>query len=86
MPLYYLWLKEGKISDQGKKVGICLYNITRDTATFDYIENCPDKGGMMYSDDKYRVFDLDQTPQEEMWRVQSLNSKIIFNWLYDRYK
>jgi len=79
LPLYYLWLKEKKISSEGDKIGICEYSIERDTNSFDYIINCPANENLILSLGKYKVFDLNN--QNNLGALDYLTSEKIYSWI-----
>ncbi len=84
LPLYYLLLKEGKISSDGIKVGACDYFINRAPNLYDYIENCPTNNNLILKNKQYRLFNLekDYSTADKLFEVRSDK---IYNWLYDNY-
>lgn len=79
LPLYYLWLREGKIKPGGDKIGICDYSIERASNSFDYIINCLDDEDLLISLDKYKVFTLDN--KKDLRVLDQLTSEKIYSWI-----
>jgi 4-amino-4-deoxy-L-arabinose transferase-like glycosyltransferase len=83
LPLYYLWLREGKISNGGVKLGVCRYSIQRGDNLSDYITNCPDDENLIVSFDEYKVFDLSK--KSDLGNLDYLTEEKIYNWVFKRY-
>lgn len=79
LPLFYLWLREGKIKPEGDKIGICHYSIERDINLFDYIIDCPDNENLIISLDQYKVFDLNQNTN--LSGLDYLTQEKIYDWV-----
>lgn len=72
LPLYYLYLKEGKISDQGKKIGAC-----------ENVALCPTEIPPGIVKDSYLIYELDEP---EKLGFAKLTKEGIYNWLFSYYK
>lgn len=81
LPLFYLLKKEGKISDNGVKIGACDHVINRTEDFTGYIENCPMNSDMIVEDKQYRIF-KEGSSSAELFEV---TDQKIYNWLYSNY-
>lgn len=79
LPVFYLLKKEGKISQNGTKVGICNHFIIRTTDLKSYTTNCPDEKGLSEVGN-FRIY---KNPQGELFKI---TPEKIYNWIYDNYK
>lgn len=79
LPLYYLWLKEGKINPGGDKIGVCDYSIERSENIYDYIINCPDNESLLLSFNRFSVFDLNN--KNDLGELDHLTSDKIYDWI-----
>lgn len=61
LPLYYLMQKEGKVSKDGAKIGVCDYYIQRSDNLSDYDENCSSSENIVVVDENLRIYDLKNT-------------------------
>lgn len=85
LPLFYLWLKEGKVGE-GDKIGICKYSIVRGESLSDYIENCAGEEYLLTGLLGIKVFDLNSAAEKELKKTSKIDSKIIYDWIYDNYR
>lgn len=80
LPLFYLLQKEGKIAEDGVKIGACDYYISRALNLTDYDENCPSQENIVATYSSLRIYDLKNS--SNYFRI---TPKKIYSWLYDNY-
>lgn len=83
LPLYYLLLKEKRISTQGYKIGTCSDYVLDDGKPFCPIEPVP-----FYRKENYPIYDLSTTSDDKIRSVglDSLTEEKIYKWLMDYYQ
>lgn len=86
LPLFYLWFREGKIDENGGKIGICKSFIERDESLSNYIENCPGSDNLMFVEEDIKVFDLNSSSVKDTAGLSKLSPELLYGWLYERYK
>lgn len=86
LPLFYLLKKEGKISENGRKIGVCDHFINRTADLKGYIENCPVGDNMLFERGQYRIFNLDEgTNQVAADKLFEVEPQKLYNWLFSNY-
>jgi len=83
LPLYYLLQKENKVSEKGKKIGVCDHTIKRTEDLKGYVDNCPVSDSLLFEVNQYRVFDLDK--EENSDQLFEVKDEKIYHWLYSNY-
>lgn len=81
LPLFYLLQKEGKISENGVKIGVCDHYINRSENLTDYDENCPSNENIIISEENLRIYDLKNASN-----LFKITPEKIYSWIYDNYK
>lgn len=75
LPLFYLYFKENKLSQQGYKIGACEQWCPQNTVPFLKKEN-------------YSLYDLNNLSEDQLKSLdfKRLTSEQIYDWLYDYYR
>lgn len=80
LPIYYLLMKEGKLSENGVKIGVCDHKFTTNS-TFGYDENCPMAQNPIVQEENYMIFKIQGTDGN----LTKIDAKEIYTSLYKNY-
>lgn len=87
LPLYYLLETEGKVTNDGKKIGVCLHSIQRSENLVGYSENCPPGYPLIAANNEYMVYDLNADQEEKLINkgLFKVTPENINKWIYKNY-